>query len=206
MNDININNKKLYIRRELLRKIFHVGIGIFLLSFYIFFGKFYTIVLFALLLALAIVSDVIRIRIYIQYPLKKVAETIARGYERTYVGAHTYSLAGYLVSAILFDEKAFLLSALTLTFIDPIISLCGILLPRYSIPYNKSKNLVGTLIGCVIAFILSVQYLNLAYSIIFAIIVFFLDSLPLEISDNILYPFIIGLYVSIVDGFKLLLG
>ncbi len=197
-------DKAFDIYKEILRKMFHIGIGVTLLLFYIYFGRFYSIVLFTLLLGLAILSDIIRIRIYIHYPLKRIAETIARSYEKTYVGAHTYSIAGFLVTIILFENIPFLLAALTLTIIDPVISLAGLLMPRYEIPYNKSKNILGTLIGCFIAFIISSQFITVFYSAILVLIIFGIDSLPIGVNDNILYPFVIGLYVSIINGPALL--
>jgi len=198
---INYENDKIkQLHKEILRKAFHVTIGLLLLIFYLIFGRYLSITLYTLLLGVAIISDLIRIRIYIQFPLKKLAETLARSYEKTYVGAHTYSIAGFLISSILFQPIIFIVSSLTVTIIDPIMSVCGLLIPKPRIPYNRSKSLVGSIIGSAVMLAMSFQIMNLIFALFLSVIIFILDSLPIEINDNILYPVIVGLYISVVNG------
>lgn len=180
-------------KKELFRKLFHVALGSLLILTYLFLGRTIAVFIYTALLILALLSDIIRIRIYVKYPLKKIAETISRSYERTNVGAHTYFLAGLLVSLIFFDEVSFLIGAFAVTFVDPIISLTGLILDKPKHPYNKEKSMIGTIVGCVIAFSLALFYLDYYRAFAIALLVYFLDSLPLHLSDNFIYPLALGL-------------
>ncbi|HLI46101.1 MAG TPA: hypothetical protein VKU94_02800 [Geobacterales bacterium] len=178
---------------EVYRKAFHVGLGIFLILAYVYLGKYYSILIYSILLVLAIASDIIRLRIYIQYPLKRIAETISRSYERTFLGAHTYFLAGILLAALFFDETSFITAAFVVTIIDPIISITGLSLDRIKHPYNKEKSIIGSLIGASIAFIVFFEYMPVVKALIISIAIYIIDSVPLSISDNIIFPLVIGL-------------
>jgi len=187
-----------YFINEFYRKSFHIGLGIFLILIYFILGKFLATLTYAILLFLAILSDAIRLRIYIEYPLKRIAETIARSYERTYLGAHTYFLAGILVAAIFFDEISFIAAAIVVTIIDPIMSISGILFNGLKHPYNKEKSVIGSLIGALVAFFIFYTFMSTIKAIILSIIVYIIDSIPLPFSDNIIYPLIIGLLTYLI--------
>lgn len=190
--------KETNFKKELLRKSFHIFLGIGLILIYIYLGKILAIAFYAVLLLLAIISDIIRLRIYIQYPLKRIAEALSRSYERTYIGAHTYFLAGVLISLILFDTQAFMMGVLVVTFVDPLIALTGILFDGVKFPYNREKNVIGSIVGCLIALAMGLEFFSLATSIIIAALVFLLDSLPIMVSDNFVYPIAISFVASIL--------
>ncbi len=189
-------NSKIF-RSEIRRKSLHIILGTGLLLIYLILGKFTAIIFYNFLLFLAILSDIIRLRIYIDYPLKKLAESIARSYERTYIGAHTYFLAGILLSAILFDPMSFIIGALIVTYVDPLISLIGLLGNSIKHPYNKEKSVIGTLAGCIVAFLLVMFFSDYVTALYVAILVYILDSLPIPLSDNFIYPFTVALIVKL---------
>jgi len=183
---------------EVYRKAFHIGLGSFLILAYFYLGKEIAIVLFTSLLFLAILSDVIRLRVYIQYPLKRIADTISRGYERTYLGAHTYFLSGLLFSSIFFHQIPFLIGAFVITFIDPIMSLAGMIFDQIKHPYNKNKSIIGSILGAVITFFILLNYTNILKASIIAIAVYIIDSVPLPYSDNLVYPVSISFLAEIL--------
>ncbi len=183
-------------RSEVKRKSFHIVLGTLLLLVYIFLEKLVVIALYNFLLILAIISDIIRLRIYIDYPLKKLAESLSRSYERTYVGAHTFFLAGILLSAIFFEARPFIIGAIIVTYIDPLMSLTGMLWADIKHPYNKEKSLIGTLIGSIVAFLLIFLLFDYVTALYVAILVYILDSLPIPVSDNFIYPFTVAFVVK----------
>jgi dolichol kinase len=177
---------------EIYRKAFHIGLGSFLILAYFYLGKEIAIMLFTSLLFLAILSDAIRLRVYIQYPLKRIADTISRSYERTYLGAHTYFLSGVLFSSIFFHEIPFLIGVFVVTFIDPIISLVGMIFNQIKHPYNKNKSVIGSFFGAILTFFVLLNYTSILKASIIAITVYIIDSVPLPYSDNLVYPILIS--------------
>jgi Dolichol kinase len=185
------------LKNEIYRKSLHITLGTFLILFYINLGKVFSVILFSSLLFLAIISDIIRIRLYFINPIKRINETLVRSYETSSIGAHTYFFAGLLASLLLFDPNSFIFAAIIATYIDPLMSLIGITINGISHPYNRSKSIIGTVIGCLVTALLAmVLYNNIVFASLASLLLYLLDSLPLSINDNFIYPVIFSLLSS----------
>jgi dolichol kinase len=203
----SLRNKKIKVRlikNEIYRKTLHITLGTFLILFYINFGKFASLILFSSLLFLAIISDVIRIRLYFINPVKRINEVLARSYETTSIGAHTYFFAGVLVAILLFDSRSPVVSPvvfamLIAAYVDPLITITGIFFNKIRHPYNQSKSVIGTSIGGLVTLVIALSlFNNIPFAVLASLLLYLLDSIPISLNDNFIYPIIFSLFGSLM--------
>jgi dolichol kinase len=199
----SLRNKKIKVRlikNEIYRKTLHITLGTFLILFYINFGKFASLILFSSLLFLAIISDVIRIRLYFINPVKRINEVLARSYETTSIGAHTYFFAGVLVAILLFDSRSPVVFAMLIAaYVDPLITLTGIFFNKIRHPYNQSKSVIGTSIGGLVTLVIALSlFNNIPFAVLASLLLYLLDSIPISLNDNFIYPIIFSLFGSLM--------
>jgi dolichol kinase len=197
-----LRDKKVKVRllkNEIYRKTLHITLGTFLILFYIIFGKLATLILFSSLLFLAIISDVIRIRLYFINPVKRINEVLARSYETTSIGAHTYFFAGALVAILLFDSRTLVFAMLITAYVDPLITITGIFFNKIRHPYNQSKSVIGTSIGGLVTLVMALSlFNNIPFAVLASLLLYLLDSIPIPLNDNFIYPIIFSLIGSVM--------
>jgi diacylglycerol kinase (CTP) len=194
---------------HLLRKLWHIGVGLIGVIFYLISGispDKLAIILFALA-GLAIGLDVLRIKNQkIQRASLLVMGPFIRKSElKSITGLPFYAL-GVALSLSLYQEKIALLSVLFLVFSDPISSYVGIRFGKDKILPNKS--LQGSLAGFIVCLVITLIYIFLRGSINHNILIFALfgglvgsisEMMSFLIDDNLTIPVISGLGLTILN-------
>jgi dolichol kinase len=198
----SLRDKKIKVRllkNEIYRKSLHITLGTLLILFYLYSDKFTSLILFSTLLLLAIISDVIRIRLYFINPVKRINEVLARSYETTSIGAHTYFFAGVLVAILLFEPKSLIFAILITAYVDPLITMTGIFFNKIRHPYNRSKSVIGTSIGGLVTLVIALLLFNdIQFAVLSSLLLYLLDSIPISLNDNFIYPIIFSLFGSLM--------
>lgn len=194
---------------HLLRKLWHMGVGLIGVTFYLLSGinsEKLAIALLALA-AIAIIVDILRINnpkvqrasLIVMAPFLRKSEL------RSITGLPFYAL-GVALSLILFKEKIALLSVLFLIFADPISSYVGIRFGKDKFLPNKS--LQGSFAGFfVCAFITLIYSLIIGnagpYVVLFAILAGLVgaisEMMSFLIDDNLTIPVISGLGLTLLN-------
>ena len=194
---------------HILRKLWHIGIGILGLLFYalsavdqIQMAK--TLLIFSLI---AFLTEFTRFRVVkLNNTLLKIMGPLMRESERNGFSGLPYYALGVSLSLLLYEEKIAILSILFLVFSDPISSFFGILLGRDKILPNKS--LQGAIAGFVTCYLTTLFYLRyydyeslnaLSFAIIAGLIGTISELMSVLIDDNLTIPVFSGLGLTILN-------
>jgi diacylglycerol kinase (CTP) len=194
---------------HLLRKLWHMGVGLIGVAFYLISGISADKLAIALLAlaAIAIVIDILRINnqqvqrasLLIMAPFMRKSEL------RSITGLPFYAV-GVALSLILFSEKIAMLSILFLIFADPISSYVGIRFGKDKFLPNKS--IQGSLAGFFVCAIITLIYILIIgnagpYLILFALLAGLVGSISemmsFLIDDNLTIPVISGLGLTLIN-------
>jgi diacylglycerol kinase (CTP) len=194
---------------HLLRKLWHMGVGLIGVAFYLISGISADKLAIALLAlaAIAIVIDILRINnqqvqrasLLIMAPFMRKSEL------RSITGLPFYAV-GVALSLILFSEKIAMLSILFLIFADPISSYVGIRFGKDKFLPNKS--IQGSLAGFFVCAIITLIYILIIgnagpYLILFALLAGLVGSISemmsFLIDDNLTIPVISGLGLTLLN-------
>jgi dolichol kinase len=171
------------------------------------------------LLLMMLPVEIIRLRFpEMSYPFKGTITSMMRTRERGLFGAHYY-IAATLPLAVLWlteDTAAwgrtlYAVPALlgVTVFADAASALVGIRWGKRRWPHIPNKTLMGTLGGCVVAFIVALPFVGLAVAFASALVFFLVDVLapvPISVSDNILNPLALAAaYIMLADYLQPLL-
>jgi HAD superfamily phosphoserine phosphatase-like hydrolase len=112
--------------------------------------------------------------------------------------APIYFALGIAISLLIFPEPISYVAITTLTLGDGFAHVFGIKFGRTRIPFNKGKNLEGTLFGFFFAFLGSLIFVSPILALISATFAMILEALPLPINDNITIPLGVGLLLVLI--------
>jgi len=194
---------------HILRKLWHIGIGILGLLFYASSAIEQIQMAKALLIFsfVAFLTEFTRFRVVkLNNTLLKIMGPLMRESERNGFSGLPYYALGVSLSLLLYEEKIAILSILFLVFSDPISSFFGILLGRDKILPNKS--LQGAIAGFVTCYLTTLFYLRyydyeslnaLSFAIIAGLIGTISELMSVLIDDNLTIPVFSGLGLTILN-------
>jgi len=82
---------------------------------------------------------------------------------------------------------------------DSMASLVGKYFGQTHIPYNKGKNLEGSIVGFVFAFLSAVLFVHPSLALAGALAGMFVESLPLPVNDNLSIPLTAGALLTLLS-------
>lgn len=207
------NSKNLALRSDLhiVRKLWHIGMGSFLLYIYVS-KNIEARVMSYILMALSLTSflvDFTRIRVplFNKIVLRLMGPFMRESEKNSYSGLPYYAL-GASLSLFLFEERIALLGICFLILADPISSFFGILYGKDKILKNKS--LQGSFAGFVTCFLISLSFglyygqaslSLLAFSLLGGLIGSLSELCSIYIDDNLTIPVISGFGLSVLNHF-----
>ncbi|MCW4035275.1 MAG: HAD-IB family phosphatase [Candidatus Bathyarchaeota archaeon] len=106
---------------------------------------------------------------------------------------------GIAVSLLVFPAPICYVAVAVLTLGDGGAHIFGMKFGRTQIPYNKGKNLEGTLCGLLFAFLGSLIFVDPTRALIAAAFGMLIESLPLPIKDNLTMPLASGLLLYLIS-------
>jgi len=197
---------KIKLRREVSRKLFHLTILVVVILYY-FSNKPTTLLWCAIFLLGFVLSDIIRVKAYylFPFPLRKMADTVTRPFERRTLGAAVYFTIGALTTVFLF-EKIIAIAAVTIAAAgDGMAAVTGIALGRHKISKDSQKTVEGaigaflTSLGLSLFFFFETPLLwPIIISLVAASVVVSVDLVELPIDDNLILSIILGLAITYV--------
>ena len=195
---------KIKLRREVSRKLFHLTILVIVILYY-FSDRSTTLLWCAIFLLGFVVSDIIRVKAYYLFPLRKMADTVTRPFEKRALGAAVYFTIGALTTVFLF-EKIIAIAAVTIAaFGDGMAAITGIALGRHKISKYSNKTVEGaigaflTSLGLGIFFFFETSlFWAIIISLAAASLVVSVDLVELPIDDNLILSIILGFAITFV--------
>ncbi len=104
---------------------------------------------------------------------------------------------GITISLLLFPTPLNYASIAIVTLGDSAASIFGKLFGKTSIPFNKGKNLEGSLAGLAFAYFGASVFLQPLHALIGATIGILVEALPLPINDNLSTPLATGVLLTL---------
>ena len=104
-----------------------------------------------------------------------------------------YFALGIAISLLIFPEPISYVAITALTLGDGFAHVFGMKFGRTRLPFNKGKNLEGTIFGFFFAFLGSLIFIDPLLALISATFGMILEALPLPINDNLTIPLGVGI-------------
>jgi dolichol kinase len=185
---------------EINRDIVHMLIGIaVILIFYLLAIQAAEILLIALIVFGYIAGNYV---ILTKDALSRFLKKLERDYTTFGHGAIWLAI-GSLIPLALLSEKGYVITILIAIFIaDPVATIFGIKFGKIKIFYNRKKSIIGSLAYFFTVAVLSYPFIGL-YSILFAVLVGFVESLPIKIDDNFSVPIALTILAIAVTALTL---
>ncbi|MHA2061870.1 MAG: diacylglycerol/polyprenol kinase family protein [Candidatus Sifarchaeia archaeon] len=195
---------KIKLKREVSRKLFHLTILVVIILYY-FSNKPTTLLWCAIFLLGFVLSDIIRVKAYYLFPLRKMADTVTRPFEKRALGAAVYFTIGALTTVFLF-EKIIAIAAVTIAAAgDGMAAVTGTAFGRHKISKESQKTVEGaigafiTSLGLGIFFFLETPLLwPIIISLVAATVVVSVDLVELPTDDNLMLSIILGFAITYV--------
>ncbi len=184
---------KIDVRKEVERKIVHVGIGLFIIIAGIkiehVFGMEYVRWFLLALTVLCIGVDFVIADVHIKLP---IYERLQRRHERHGLHGHTYALLAFLVLLDVVELQVLIAAALMLIFGDAAAAVVGKTLGRHCL--SKKKTWEGTSAMLVTSVVVGSFVLGFnSVSISAALAATFVEAKVDKINDGLVIPFAAGL-------------
>jgi dolichol kinase len=195
---------KIQLKREVSRKLFHLTILVVVILYY-FSNKPTTLLWCAIFLLGFVLSDIIRVKAYYLFPLRKLSDTVTRPFERRALGAAVYFTIGALTTVFLF-EKIIAIAAVTIAAAgDGMAAVIGIAFGRHKISKDSQKTVEGaigaflTSLGLSLFFFFETPLLwPIIISLVAATVVVSVDLVELPTDDNLMLSIILGFAITYV--------
>ena len=184
--------------QEVRRKLVHVWAGA--VPFLAGIAFFPTVISLALLAVLYTLSEIGRLNGRLVPVLGGITTACIRKEERrAFVTGPITMAIGVIMSLLLFPAHVALVVIWILAFADTAATLMGKAWKGRSIPYNRSKSIVGSLTFFLVAYLCSLLCLSPVSALPVALTSSFIESLPLK-DDNISTPLGSGIVLMFLTG------
>lgn len=181
---------------EAIREGIHVS-GFFVTLTAMFLGNVQTALLLSLTTLIYTACELARIErksIPLISSITLRAATFPERYEFT--TAPIFFSLGITLSLLLFPTPLNYASIAVVSLGDSAAYIFGKLFGRTPIPYNKGKNLEGSIAGVAFAFLGSTFFLSPLQALFAAVVSIFVESLPLPVNDNLSIPLATGAFLT----------
>jgi len=105
---------------------------------------------------------------------------------------------GIAISLLIFPEPIRYVAIATLTLGDGCAHIFGMKFGRTRLPFNKGKNLEGTIFGFLFAFLGAMIFVDPVRALIAAAVGMLVEGLPSPINDNLTMPLASGLVLTLI--------
>lgn len=105
---------------------------------------------------------------------------------------------GIIISLLIFPDPIRYVAITVLTLGDGGAHIFGIIFGKNSLPFNKGKNLEGTIFGFIFAFLGSCIFVDPIYALIAAVIGMIVEAIPSPLNDNLSIPLATGLTLILI--------
>jgi HAD superfamily phosphoserine phosphatase-like hydrolase len=186
-------------RNEAIREIIHAsGFLVALAARHL--GAFLTITLLFFTVLVYIVSELARVEKKNMPVISSITLNAATDYERFEFALTPVFLAlGIILSLLFFSTPINFAVIAVISLGDSAASIFGRLFGKNSIPYNKGKNIEGSLAGFVFAFLGASYFMNPFPALVAAATGMFVETLPLPVNDNLSIPLITGIVLTVLE-------
>jgi len=116
-----------------------------------------------------------------------------------FAAAPIYFALGIAISLLTFPAPIQYVAITTLTIGDGCAHIFGMKFGRTPLPFNKGKNLEGTLFGLLFAFLGSMIFVDPIRALIAAAVGMLVEALPLPLNDNLTMPLTSGLTLLLIS-------
>jgi phosphoserine phosphatase len=106
---------------------------------------------------------------------------------------------GIAISLLIFPAPIPYVSITVLTLGDGFAHLFGRKFGRIRLPFNKGKNLEGSIFGFLFAFLASLIFVDPVRALIGAVVGMIIEGLPLPVNDNLAMPLVSGLALTLIS-------
>ena len=106
---------------------------------------------------------------------------------------------GIAISLLIFPAPIGYVAITTLTLGDGGAHIFGMKYGKTRIPYNKGKNLEGSLFGFLFAFLGAMIFVDPVRALIAAAVAMLIESLPSPLNDNFTMPLSVGLLLTLIS-------
>ena len=106
---------------------------------------------------------------------------------------------GIAISLLIFPAPIRYVAITTLTLGDGCAHLFGMKFGKTRLPFNKGKNLEGTIFGFLFAFLGAMIFVDPTRALIAAVVGMLVEALPLPINDNLTMPLASGLTLLLIS-------
>jgi dolichol kinase len=188
---------------EMLRKVIHIS-GFLIPLFYVQFLSTYLVsVGLFLIIVVYTISEVARGH-EINFPVfstvtRKAAKSV---FEVKYFATAPIAFTlGIILSLLFFPPSIAYASITVLTLGDSMANIFGKVFGKIPLPFNRKKTFEGTICGFVCAFFGSILFVNPLNALVAVIVGMLVESLPLQIDDNLAIPLSAGvvlLFISVL--------
>jgi phosphoserine phosphatase SerB len=192
-------SKQKLLRSRGLREAIHMG------SFLLIFPTHFlgNTIVASLILAIAVlytISEIARVR-GINIPIFSVITWRAAKKTELYefATAPIHFAVGIVLSLLIFPETIGYVAITTLTLGDGCAHIFGMKFGKTRIPFNKGKNLEGTLFGFLFAFLGAMIFVDPTRALIAAAVGMLVEAIPSPINDNLTIPLVAGLALALVS-------
>ena len=180
-------------RNDVIREAIHAGGGLFTILAAMYLGIYMVALLLFLTTLIYTASELARIErknIPFISPITLNAATLSERYE--FAMAPILFALGIILSFLLFPTPLNYASIAVVSLGDSAASIFGKLFGKTPIPFNKIKNVEGSLAGFAFAFFGAAFFLHPLQAFMGATAGMFVESLSLPINDNLLTPLTTG--------------
>jgi HAD superfamily phosphoserine phosphatase-like hydrolase len=185
-------------RNEAVREIIH-SIGFLSVPASILLGTIQVASFLILMIILYITSEFARIQSKTKSLLSHITLSATTSPERhEFVTTPIFLALGVILSLILFPSPANYASITIVTLGDSAASIFGRLYGKTPIPFNKSKNLEGSLAGFTLAFIGATYFVSPLHALSAAIVGMLIEAIPLPVNDNLSIPLGTGVLLTLL--------
>jgi len=186
-------------RSERIRETIHIGS--FLLPFVCIYllGNFLVSSLILLLTVLYTISEVARLRGTNLPVLSTITWRAANKPELyEFATAPIFFALGIMLSLILFPASVSYASIAILTLGDGFANIFGRKFGSVTFPFNKGKNVEGSIFGFLFASVGAILFVNPVKAFVGAAVGMLIECLPLPINDNLAVPLASGLVLTLI--------
>jgi HAD superfamily phosphoserine phosphatase-like hydrolase len=182
-----------------LREAIHTGS--FLLSFICIYltGNILLASLILLLAVLYTISELARVR-GINIPILSAVTWSAANKPELYefATAPIHFALGIAISLLIFPEPISYVAITTLTLGDGGAHIFGMKFGKTKLPFNKGKNIEGTIFGFILASLGALIFVDPVRALIAAAVGMTVEGIPSPINDNLTIPLVSGLVLALI--------